>query len=396
MRNGTDPRCLYVANIVLDLAAGYGRKVLGQAAGFCDSGVPTDVLCLSSIRRVELRRADGRREAVGRARIPALYRFYLLGTAFRLLRRERYEIVYFRYPRADAAYFALLLWLRFGGSRPRVYSEIPTYPYDPEERGFVSLGTALWRLQDRSFRHFCKFLIDRFVVVSHGGRVFGRPALRIENGVDPAAVSLRPPVRDGGPLVGVAVAHVKPWHGYDRILRGMAAAQVAGAATGRLVVISSWNEETVKLRELAETLGLGASVKFPGQLDGTKLESAYKDCDYAYGTLAPQRKGAASLSTLKVRECLARGIPVVNAGSDPVHDIAGDFVFKLDSSDAAVDIAAVEAWAAGMAARPGAALAMRSLAERLFPWRKTMARVISDMHSRAPGSKSGHETRGAS
>lgn len=379
--SGKGLTCLYVANIVLDLAVGYGRKVMGQAAAFRSCGIETDVVCLPHIREVSVFRRDDAPEAVGRVGIPALYRFSLLLAAYRELRRKPRDLVYFRYPRADIAYFALLAWMRLRVPRTRVYAEIPTYPYDSENRGFVSPGTAFWKAQDRAFRHLCKYLVHRFVAVSHSGPVFGRPSIRIENGVDPVFPPRGLADRRIACAVphGIAVAHAKPWHGYDRVLSAMAACRAAGIDPPTLLVASPANAETTRLAAMARELRLNGLVEFAGALDGEALEAAYSRSDFAYGTLAPHRKGAKSLSTLKVRECLARGVPVVNAGDDPVDELAGRFVLKVPEGESPIDLGEVITWVRKLGAEPGAAEEMRALAEREFSWKSTMADAIRDM-----------------
>lgn len=383
MKNKRDLRCLYVVNFVMDSAAGYDRKIQGQASAFRENGINTDVLLLPNIRRIVLQGgADGAERPVGRIRIPALYRFSLLSASCHILSENHYDIVYFRYPRADMVYFLLLLWIRLRVRGTLVYSEMPTYPYDSEDRGFISLGTTFWRLQDRIFRHLCKYLIHCFVAVSHDGTVFGRPAIRIENGVDVESTQIRSVRAHGGRLRGIAVAHAKPWHGYDRVLRGMAAYRDAGHEPPEFVLVSSWNAEVAKLSELARKLDLQGLVFFAGQKKGAELDLAYGECDFAYGALAPHRIRAYCLSSLKVRECLARGLPVVNAGTDPIDKGARAFVLKVDSCELPLDVSAITAWAKGLAGDHEVAGEMRSLALRCFSWSATMKDVIKDMKAR--------------
>ena len=70
---------------------------------------------------------------------------------------------------------------------------------------------------------FCRY-VDFIVTFSSDDRIFGRPTIRISNGIDFARIPLRSP-RHGTSkelhLIGVAEIHF--WHGFDRLLKGLGA-----------------------------------------------------------------------------------------------------------------------------------------------------------------------------
>lgn len=97
--------------------------------------------------------------------------------------------------------------------------EIPTYPYDQE---YSSGKEKVQLYTDKLFRHaFCKY-VDFIVTFSNDEKIFGRPTIRISNGIDFAHIPLRSPLHDTSKelhLIGVAEIHF--WHGFDRLLKGL-------------------------------------------------------------------------------------------------------------------------------------------------------------------------------
>ena len=136
------------------------------------------------------------------------------------VRREGIQCVYIRsYHNANPFTIHFVRMLKKQGVR--VLLEIPTYPYDHE----YSSGMEKVQLYtDKLFRHaFCRY-VDFIVTFSSDDRIFGRPTIRISNGIDFARIPLRSP-RHGTSkelhLIGVAEIHF--WHGFDRLLKGLGA-----------------------------------------------------------------------------------------------------------------------------------------------------------------------------
>ena len=105
------------------------------------------------------------------------------------VRREGIQCVYIRsYHNANPFTIHFVRMLKKQGVR--VLLEIPTYPYDHE----YSSGMEKVQLYtDKLFRHaFCRY-VDFIVTFSSDDRIFGRPTIRISNGIDFARIPLRSP-----------------------------------------------------------------------------------------------------------------------------------------------------------------------------------------------------------
>lgn len=128
----------------------------------------------------------------------------------RYVRREGIRCVYIRsYHNANPFTIHFVRTLKKQGVG--VLLEIPTYPYDHE---YASVREKAQLYTDKLFRRaFCKY-VDFIVTFSDDERIFGRPTIRISNGIDFDRIPLRSP-RHGtaGELNLIGVAEIHFWHG---------------------------------------------------------------------------------------------------------------------------------------------------------------------------------------
>lgn len=86
----------------------------------------------------------------------------------------------------------LILWLRkVKKLGVRIALEIPTYPYDAEFAQSPAVRKLKLRI-DRMFRCRMARYIDRIVTFSDDTEIFGRPTIRISNGIDFRSIPLKP------------------------------------------------------------------------------------------------------------------------------------------------------------------------------------------------------------
>ena len=95
----------------------------------------------------------------------------------------------------------------------RIALEIPTYPYDAEFAQSPAVRKLKLRI-DRMFRCRMARYIDRIVTFSDDTEIFGRPTIRISNGIDFRSIPLKTQVHgDHHNLRLLAVANIHFWHG---------------------------------------------------------------------------------------------------------------------------------------------------------------------------------------
>jgi glycosyltransferase involved in cell wall biosynthesis len=166
--------------------------------------------------------------------------------------------------------------------------------------------------------------------------------LNVTNGVDVAARPLAPGWVDRESVNLVAAGALGHWHGYDRLLRGLA--ETGPGEPEVTVTIVGDGPERNRLVSLANRLGVASRVVFTGPLTGAAFDAALAQADIGVGSLGEHRRGGPSLSTLKVRDYLARGLPIAMAGDDPDLRDNPLFVFRIPDGESVVDVAALAKW----------------------------------------------------
>ncbi|MDQ1306409.1 MAG: hypothetical protein QG671_2241 [Actinomycetota bacterium] len=164
----------------------------------------------------------------------------------------------------------------------------------------------------------------------------------LTNGVDVAARPLAGGWSERDSVTLVAAGALGQWHGYDRLLRGMAAARRAEPDV-RVTIVGDGPERR-RLVALARRLGIARQVDFTGPLVGAEYDHVMAGADIGVGSLGEHRRGGFSISTLKVRDYLARGLPVVLAGDDPDLRHSPPFTFRETDDETAVDVDRLVDW----------------------------------------------------
>lgn len=133
--------------------------------------------------------------------------------------QEKIALVYIRsFHNANPFTIHMVKQLKHAGAK--VVMEIPTYPYDQE---YVTRFMKLELGVDRCFRHSLVKKMDGVITFSDAREIFGKQTIRISNGIDFDAVPVKQHINDTSSelhLIGVAEVHY--WHGFDRIISGLA------------------------------------------------------------------------------------------------------------------------------------------------------------------------------
>jgi glycosyltransferase involved in cell wall biosynthesis len=161
-----------------------------------------------------------------------------------------------------------------------------------------------------------------------------KKTVTIGNGIDTGryAKQIHRPRTQHDEITLIAVAKLDDWHGYDRIINGISnyAKNCKTEISVRFIIVGD-GDAYFKLKKLTQSLNLEDQIVFTGPLYGTDLSNAFAEADVAIGPLGAHRIGLSVLSSLKVREYLARGLPVVMSGRDV--DIPDDIFFTYQEVD---------------------------------------------------------------
>lgn len=220
----------------------------------------------------------------------------------------------------------------------KIVMEIPTYPYDQE---YISKRMKVELAVDRLFRKQLARNLSAIVTFSDYNEIFGTQTIRISNGIDFSNIKLKEKTNDTSEslnLLGVAEVHY--WHGFDRVIRGLAEYykqpqkykvffHIAGNISGI--------REQSEIVDAVNELNLNEYVYFHGALFGEELDEIFEKCDMGIGSLGRHRSGIDKIKTLKNREYAARGIPFIYSETDSDFENM-PYVIKAPANNSPIDI----------------------------------------------------------
>lgn len=282
------------------------------------------------------------------------------------------DFVYFRYQRSSPAFLWLLSRIKKANPRIFVCVEIPTYPYDTES---VSLREKILKWSDRIFRRHLHRHVDKVVTFSQATEIFGIPTIRTSNGVDIASLQCMPKPTSTHPFRLLGLANLAFWHGYDRVISGIAAYKAAGGERTVIFDVIGSGAELNRLQQDAKRLGLEKEVRFHGPLHGQALADAMRGAHVSVACIGMHRVEK-DTSDLKSREFCACGLPFLTGYLD--RDFPADFPFqlRLQATDEPVDINAILGFYDQMQeAHPNYPAAMQDFARSHLTWTMKMQPV---------------------
>jgi glycosyltransferase involved in cell wall biosynthesis len=226
----------------------------------------------------------------------------------------------------------------------KVYLDVPT----PQIVAFREIVTAKQSLAIKAIKCFLVAIIGpmafwpAYVVIQYAteGKYFkigNRNKIRlISNGIDIDAITMRSsaPFWPSTSIFLLGVANVSDWHGYDRIIKGMAHYRdtVPNPRLLYFTIVGS-GPAVDDLQKLCISFNLSDQVKFTGLLTGERLANEYCKAHLAVDAIGIHRKGLRVASTLKSREYCAVGIPFIASAQDYDFDGNETFRYRVSPTD---------------------------------------------------------------
>ena len=183
--------------------------------------------------------------------------------------------------------------------------------------------------------------LDAIVTFSDYDKIFGQKTIRISNGIDFNSVRMKSTANDTSKelnLIGVAEIH--EWHGFDRIVKGLAEyySKPQNYIVRFHIVGYFFNSEIEKeFKEFIVHHHMEDYAILHGKKHGSELDELFEQCDFGIGSLGRHRVGIQKIKTLKNREYAARGIPFIYSETDSDFD-QKPYVLKAPADESAIDI----------------------------------------------------------
>nr|WP_280712773.1 glycosyltransferase [Desulfobaculum xiamenense] len=163
----------------------------------------------------------------------------------------------------------------------------------------------------------------------------------------------------------------RPWHGLDVVLARMA--EYAGHEPFELHLAGALDAD---LRRLV----IGTPrVAWHGILEPAPLDALLSTADVCFGSMAMHRAGLAEASSIKVRDALARGLPVVAGCADPAFPADFPWYMPLER-----DWAWGEALERARRARGASRAEVAAAAREHIDYLPVMRRFLADLRGLVP------------
>ena len=222
-------------------------------------------------------------------------------------------------------------------------TEIPTYPYDSEFKGYP-LKYKIPLYIDKLFRKALAKKMEAIVTFSNEETIFGKHTICISNGIDLDRIPIHNPKKQND-IHLIAVAEIHYWHGFDRLVAGMGEYYKLNPDARKVFFhVVGWEDDRgttsngyLTVEQTAKKYNIGQYVVNHGKLFGDKLDEVFNQCVFAIGSLGRHRSGITNIKTLKNREYAARGIPFIYSETD--NDFEDKpYIIKAPADESPVNI----------------------------------------------------------
>ncbi len=222
-------------------------------------------------------------------------------------------------------------------------TEIPTYPYDHEFKGYP-LKYKIPLYIDMMFRRALSAKMEAIVTFSNKESIFGQRTICISNGIDLDSIPLHNPKKQQD-IHLIAVAEIHYWHGFDRLVAGLGEYYKSNP-NGRKVYfhVVGWEDDRgttsngyLTVEQMARKYGIEKYIINHGKLFGDKLDEVFNQCVFAIGSLGRHRSGITEIKTLKNREYAARGISFIYSENDSDFDDK-PYIIKAPADESPINV----------------------------------------------------------
>lgn len=223
----------------------------------------------------------------------------------------------------------------------KLVMEIPTYPYDQEYQ-HAPFSLRIVFILDKIFRNQLARQLYRIVTFSNDQVIFGVPAINLSNGIDFDQIKMKTTINNHpGRLHLIGVAEIHFWHGFDRVISGLAEYYKNKIAVMIYFdIVGYGDQELKKLQDMVVIYNLEKYVTFHGPKTGAELDRLFEKADMGVASLARHRSGITRIKPLKNREYAARGIPFIYSEIDDDFEQM-PYVMKAPADESPLDMGKV-------------------------------------------------------
>ncbi|MCD4958119.1 hypothetical protein MOW07_06285 [Enterococcus hirae] len=252
----------------------------------------------------------------------------------------KYDFIYMRKPIIDFNLIILLKRIKKLSPTTTCIMEIPTYPYDKEFQ--VKFTQRYLGMKDKFWRQYLNKSLDYIVTYSNDAKIFDIPTIRVSNAADYENIKQKTSkFNTNNSITMTAIANFQSFHGYDRLIKGIAQYYSEGGDWAiRLNLIGNGNTTVLNsYKSMISNSNLEGIIKVLPGMDSRELDTVFDTTDLAVDTLARFRSGVYYNSTLKGKEYLARGIPIISGVETELDNFENyEYYFRVPADESSINI----------------------------------------------------------
>lgn len=219
--------------------------------------------------------------------------------------------------------------------------EIPTYPYLNEFNGLVKLDIMI---KEKIWTQELSKYVDKVVTYSDDQKIFGIDCINISNAYEFSPIVFEKETSHQSiNLLGVATLCF--YHGYDRLIQGLGKyyeneerkVDVTFTLVGDGPVLK-------KYQKMVTDYKLENVVYLKGRKKLSELAEYYEAADIGVDSLARHRSGVSYNSSLKGKEYLAKGLPIISGVTTDLDERQLPFYYRVSSDDTPINISDIVKW----------------------------------------------------
>ncbi len=330
-------RMLYIANIDLaDNRSGITRKVLSQFKVF-ESEFDAFLVGYDGRNIKIVNKQNTTKITPGKKRPSTVLR----EVALKVATDNSIKYIYIR--RMEITPSILLFLNKLKKNSLSIIWEIPTFPYDYEKKEFlnpIQKMRAVFRLKlDLVFRSYLRKYVDRIVTFSHVNNIFGIKTIVTGNGVDVSEIRPRRIANHSDEIHFIAVAVMRPWHAYDRFIKGIKDYYDQGGTRSIFFHVVGDGSILNDYKKLVEMNHLNDHVIFYGSKTKDEIDEIYDKADVAVESLGWHRSNVPMGTSIKTREYVAKGLPIIASSPMDIFPEGWEYAYyaPIDESNIKMD-----------------------------------------------------------
>lgn len=260
---------------------------------------------------------------------------------YSFIRDKHYDFVYNRFGMFDTFYCRVLRRLHDNGAK--IILEIPTYPYSGERHpGLLNWCMFKW---DEIYLNKVHQYIDAIATFTFDEEMWKIPTIHIQNGINVNQIHQKKYNNISGDVNLIAVALLQPYHGYERILKGMFEYYQEEVDKKVVFHIIGDGPEKEYYESLVSEYHLEEYVHFYGRKTTEEMDEYFDIADIGICSLGTYKKRLELSSELKSKEFMARGIPFIYGCNLDIEDcLDTDMACKYPNDSSVISIQSILAF----------------------------------------------------